>query len=151
MTRLFLEIKNITLCAEPSLFILLYFLCENLLFLCAEHHYPCRCPKDVWSDARCISWLAPGTWWRCTRPPGCTTRGGARPRHSRWWSGRRARAGVVSRCWWLWWVGRLRYTLGFSSRSWRRADCKWRPSESCAWRGCQGHSRKSSHNWEYLK
>ena len=40
MTRLFLEIKNITLCAEPSFFILLYFLCKNLLFLCAEHHYP---------------------------------------------------------------------------------------------------------------
>ena len=32
MTRLFLEIKNITLCAEPSFFILLYFLCKNLLF-----------------------------------------------------------------------------------------------------------------------
>ena len=40
MTRLFLEIKNITLCAEPSFFILLYFLCKNLLFLCAEHNYP---------------------------------------------------------------------------------------------------------------
>jgi len=40
MTRLFLEIKNITLCAEPSFFILFYFLCKNLLFLCAEHHYP---------------------------------------------------------------------------------------------------------------
>jgi hypothetical protein len=31
MTRLFLEIKNITLCAEPSFFILSYFLCKNLL------------------------------------------------------------------------------------------------------------------------
>ena len=40
MTRLFLEIKNITLCAEPSFLILLYFLCKNLLLLCAEHHYP---------------------------------------------------------------------------------------------------------------
>ncbi len=40
MTRLFLEIKNITLCAEPSFFILLYFLCTNLLFLCTEHHFP---------------------------------------------------------------------------------------------------------------
>ena len=40
MTRLFLEIKNIPLCAEASFFILLYFLCENLLSLCAEHHYP---------------------------------------------------------------------------------------------------------------
>jgi hypothetical protein len=39
MTRHFLEIKNIT-CAEPSFFILLYFLCKNLLCLCAEHHYP---------------------------------------------------------------------------------------------------------------
>jgi hypothetical protein len=36
MTRLFLEIKNITLCAEPSFFILLYFLWKNLLFLCNE-------------------------------------------------------------------------------------------------------------------
>jgi hypothetical protein len=40
MTRLFLEIKNNVLCAEPSSFILLYFLCKNLLFLCAEHYYP---------------------------------------------------------------------------------------------------------------
>jgi len=40
MTRLVLETKNITLSAEPSFFILLYFLCKNLLFLCAEHHYP---------------------------------------------------------------------------------------------------------------
>jgi hypothetical protein len=29
------EPHNITLCAEPSFFILLYFLCKNLLFLCA--------------------------------------------------------------------------------------------------------------------
>jgi len=40
MTRLFLEIKNTALCAEQSFFILLYFLWKNLLFLCAEHHYP---------------------------------------------------------------------------------------------------------------
>jgi hypothetical protein len=39
MTRIFLEIKNITLFAEPSFFILQYFLCKNLLFLCAEHPY----------------------------------------------------------------------------------------------------------------
>ena len=33
MTRPFLELKNITLCAEPSFLILLYFLCKNLLFI----------------------------------------------------------------------------------------------------------------------
>ena len=40
MTRFFLEIKNITLCAELVFCHFVHFLCKNLLLLCAEHHYP---------------------------------------------------------------------------------------------------------------
>ena len=131
MTRLFLEIKNITLCAEPSLFILFYFLCKNLLFLCAEHHYPC-CYSVVWrrsfgldrsrGEARERSFLVGGRCrWRSghgaglgwTRPPALPCPLCGRPAEMR----RSAAGTCCCCCCWCWlrlatrWA-RLCYSFG---------------------------------------
>ena len=98
MTRLFLEIKNTTLCAESSFFILLYSLCKNLLFLCAEHHYPSykikqttyHChplgfyrPYSYRTDSR--RWQSGHTRRRCALAASCTDPPPSAPRaHSSW-------------------------------------------------------------------
>ena len=107
MTRLFLQIKNITLCAEPSFFSLLYFLCRNLLFLCAEYHYPFNIRKHFTCHVR-----PRGT--RRHRPPQRR-----RPRHSLW---------ACRGCWrsWVWW---RHWPLTASAArgwvAWRRATWAW--------------------------
>ncbi len=60
MTRLFLEIKNITLRAEPSFFILLYFLCKNLLFCVLNTITLCLLVFEVDRRLAGLGWFA--TW-----------------------------------------------------------------------------------------
>ncbi len=118
MTRLFLEIKNITLCAEPSFFILSYFLCKNLLFLCAEHHYPSAMCCLWW---RCPNWSGRPSWPRCL----LIVR-------------RRSPARAAERWGTLSWCTRRR--RGWSSRRWRRprilgpGRCRRSRVGAAAWR-----------------
>ena len=67
MTRLFLEIKNITLCAEPSFLILLYF-CGRIYFFCVLNTITRRFfiapwfTASRWTRRGCCRLLLSGCW-----------------------------------------------------------------------------------------